>query len=246
MTEEKLVTYETPDEVKSVIDFVLSFPDDFRVDGEYSRREKVWIRIQDLLLTEYEKGPLSRQKYLKISGGLNAAKEWLSDHDALTSLYNRRGFKEFLRREIDETETANGRLTVFVFDVDDLKEINDSLGHDAGDRTLMTVADLTKKFMPKGSLAARIGGDEFALIIPRTSLVESKKVALEIIEGIRQSDPIDGRKISISVGGGEWKAGDDKDKFLKKIDEKALYLAKESGKAVFPGEESGSVLGMIE
>ncbi len=245
MIEEETADSLIPEEVNRLRRFVEKFPEEFEVDERFFERREEWINLHGKLLTEYEKGRLSREEYLELVGGLTTAEQWLSDHDALTGLFNRRGFDEVLKILLEKAETAGDKLTVMVFDIDGLKEINDQFGHNAGDKVIKAVAASIKETGPEGSLSARIGGDEFALIIPRKSLAESKETGLEIINQVKSLPPVDGLKIKISVGGGEWRPGDDQEKFTERINKKAFYPAKESSN-IISNEEGGGVLGMVE
>ena len=89
---------------------------------------------------------------------------FLADRDALTHLYNRRSFSRELERGIAEAARANGCLAVFLLDLDEFKEINDSLGHAAGDALLVRLTGALLASIRQNETLARLGGDEFALI----------------------------------------------------------------------------------
>ena len=102
---------------------------------------------------------------------------YLSTHDHLTGLYNRRYFESQLL-QIDTQE--NLPLSIIMFDVNGLKLVNDSFGHDLGDVLLNKASETIKKACRKDDFIARIGGDEFVLVLPKTSKAETEKIASHI------------------------------------------------------------------
>src|ERR687888_2706879 len=93
----------------------------------------------------------------------------LADLDALTGLHNRRYFHETLARECARAHRYERKLSLIVFDLDDFKEINDRIGHLAGDAVLSEAADRVRDVVRTADIACRVGGDEFAVILPESS-----------------------------------------------------------------------------
>jgi diguanylate cyclase (GGDEF)-like protein len=103
--------------------------------------------------------------------------ERLSRTDGLTLLYNHRFFQERIREEFKRSDRFRQTLALLMIDVDDFKRINDTFGHQAGDRVLRRVARVLRESLRAVDVAARYGGDEFAIILPDTDLQEASEVA---------------------------------------------------------------------
>jgi len=152
--------------------------------------------------------------------------------DALTGLGNYRAFSQQLRNEVMRSRRYGTPLSLMLLDVDGLKQVNDSLGHPAGDRLLRTVASRIVAAVRQIDLPARCGGDEFGVILPNTELEAAKRVAQRVLADIRQKSIMWRRKplpASISVGVGQYQGELTTDEFIRSID-KALYTAKVEGK----------------
>jgi diguanylate cyclase (GGDEF)-like protein/PAS domain S-box-containing protein len=91
---------------------------------------------------------------------------WLANHDPLTGLFNRRGFHEELERIYSEVERSQARAALILFDLDHFKDINDTVGHLAGDELLAKLASELKTRIRKADIPSRLGGDEFAILMP--------------------------------------------------------------------------------
>lgn len=91
---------------------------------------------------------------------------WLANHDPLTGLFNRRGFHEELERLYSEVERNQARAALILFDLDHFKDINDTVGHLAGDELLAKLASELKTRIRKADIPSRLGGDEFAILMP--------------------------------------------------------------------------------
>jgi diguanylate cyclase (GGDEF)-like protein len=127
--------------------------------------------------------------------------EYYSGHDPLTGLFNRRRFAEMLDYEIGRSERHRHEFSVLLFDLDNFKDINDSYGHPAGDDTLIRIAECIRSNLRKGDIASRIGGDEFAVILPETPGAGGRKVAeilRERLRGIRFA-AADGKNYSVTT-----------------------------------------------
>ena len=126
---------------------------------------------------------------------------WLAGSDELTGIANRRSFNEALRRELSRTSRDGRPVALLLIDVDGLKAINDELGHPEGDRALRLVARSTSESVRHGDLVARIGGDEFAVLLPNTDLPVAQTVARRICERLTKlHDPKSNLSVRVSIG----------------------------------------------
>jgi diguanylate cyclase (GGDEF)-like protein len=116
----------------------------------------------------------------KVLSRTMAELEFYSIHDPLTGIHNRRYFNDMLEYEIGRSERHEHAFSVLLLDLDDFKDINDSYGHPLGDEVLKKIAETITAHMRKGDIATRMGGDEFAVILPETP-PEGAKIAAESI-----------------------------------------------------------------
>ena len=121
---------------------------------------------------------------------------YLSYHDHLTGLYNRRYFEQELKN-LDTPE--NLPLSIIMFDVNGLKLVNDSFGHDLGDALLKKSAEAIKKACREEDIIARIGGDEFVILLPRTTAAEAAQISNHIKE-LASDEKAANMELSISYG----------------------------------------------
>ena len=121
---------------------------------------------------------------------------YLSYHDHLTGLYNRRYFEQELKN-LDTPE--NLPLSIIMFDVNGLKLVNDSFGHDLGDVLLKKSAEAIKKACREDDIAARIGGDEFVVLLPKTAASEALQIS-NYIKELASNEKVANMELSISYG----------------------------------------------
>jgi diguanylate cyclase (GGDEF)-like protein len=153
----------------------------------------------------------------------------LADLDALTGLHNRRYFHETLARECARAHRYERKLSLIVFDLDDFKDINDRIGHLAGDAVLAEAAERVRGVVRTSDIACRVGGDEFAVILPESSLEDADQLYRRIQNSVSSRPLGQGGKLYLSAGVAELRAEDDPVAFFQRADE-ALYRAKEAGK----------------
>ena len=168
---------------------------------------------------------------------LHCRVEWLAEHDEMTGILNWRAFRsraEKLLGERDETGMAQPALLILA-DIDRFKRVNDSLGHDAGDQAIRHVAQLLTKLSPEGSVLARLGGEEFAILTKWTSLADARGLAELIRSAVEQSPCVyQGENISLtlSLGIAIGSRSERINAILQRAD-KQLYFAKENGRNTF-------------
>lgn len=166
---------------------------------------------------------------LALSSRVNELKRQ-SQTDALTEIPNRRRFDEYLDQEFQRTLRNQQALSLLMIDIDHFKRFNDTWGHSQGDRVLKNVAQQLRSLIRKPMMPFRYGGEEFAVILPRTD----EKNARVIAERLRQqlnSKPIGRHHISVSIGlaSQEGRRFADQQQLLNAADA-ALYAAKEAGR----------------
>jgi diguanylate cyclase (GGDEF)-like protein len=154
----------------------------------------------------------------------------LADLDALTGLHNRRYFYETLAREVARARRYGRQLALIVFDLDDFKAINDRIGHLAGDAVLAETAERVRDVVRGADIACRVGGDEFAVILPESSTADADQLYHRLL-GVISSGPVGhAGRLSVSAGIAELREDEAPTTFFERADE-ALYRAKEHGKA---------------
>ncbi len=158
--------------------------------------------------------------------------EYAAKHDALTGLYNRREGTHRLSAEHARFDRTGQPFSVILLDIDHFKRINDTLGHDTGDRVIRTVADRLVTGCRQMDVIARWGGEEFLLILPEASLEQARQTA-ERIRRLISEHPVYADKrpleVSCSFGVAEIKQGEAIETLLQRVDER-LYEAKTSGR----------------
>ncbi|OHB61097.1 MAG: hypothetical protein A2167_08915 [Planctomycetes bacterium RBG_13_46_10] len=152
--------------------------------------------------------------------------------DGLTGLANHRTFYEVLERELRRCQRYGGQIAIIMGDIDNLKPINDNYGHRAGDMAIKRVSRKIVSCIRKIDTAARYGGDEFAVILPNTTIAEATGVAQRMVEEVSKSPIVWERQqieISVSIGVGQYD-GDMCPEEVTHYSDEALYAAKQAGK----------------
>ncbi len=158
----------------------------------------------------------------------------LSEHDPLTGLANRRRLQKQLEMEVARARRFAQPLTLALFDIDHFKLLNDRCGHAVGDEALRAVAHTLREHVRKVDMVARIGGEEFVVLLPRTTLSEGRLVAEKLRAAIARSripggDGQPGGRLTVSAGIAEWRPADEPRHLLEAAD-RALYEAKRKGR----------------
>jgi diguanylate cyclase (GGDEF)-like protein len=153
----------------------------------------------------------------------------LADLDALTGLHNRRYFHETLAREVARAHRYQRNLALIIFDLDDFKAINDHIGHLAGDAVLAEAAERVREVVRSADIACRVGGDEFAVILPESRLADADQLYARLQKAVSVRPVGEAGPLRISAGVAELRPDDDSISFFQRADN-ALYGAKEKGK----------------
>jgi diguanylate cyclase len=152
--------------------------------------------------------------------------------DSLTKLHSRYAYEQRMQQEFERWKNENSRLTYTLWDVDKFKSINDEYGHDAGDRLLRRIGLIMNKHKRQDDFVARIGGEEFVLLLPGKTPEQARGAADRLREAVA-STPFNyrgtRRQITISCGITEFREGDTPLTVYKRADQ-ALYDAKNGGR----------------
>jgi diguanylate cyclase (GGDEF)-like protein len=153
--------------------------------------------------------------------------------DALTGVSNRRAFMELTERELNRAKRYGLKVALVMVDLDLFKRINDTYGHQTGDIVLKKFCDICEKDLRGTDIFGRIGGEEFAIVLPDTPFAEAQEVIERIRQDIEKTDVQIGKDSTLhftaSFGMTELTDGTDFDGIFKHADQ-ALYNAKESGR----------------
>ncbi|MBF0160720.1 MAG: GGDEF domain-containing protein [Magnetococcales bacterium] len=152
--------------------------------------------------------------------------------DALTGLVNRRVFEERLLLELSKAERYNQPLVLACLDLDHFKAINDRLGHAEGDAALQRVAQAFAGMVRDSDLLARVGGDEFAMVLPNTSLDNARQLTTRLCQRVADLNirAPDAPPLGVSVGLACWQEGASFKQLWEQADA-ALYRAKAAGRS---------------
>ena len=155
--------------------------------------------------------------------------ERLATTDALTGIGNRRWFETKLKEELARARRYGTRLSLIMFDIDRFKKINDTYGHDVGDKVIKEVVRRVRDMVRESDVFCRVGGEEFVLLLPNTEVGDAMMLAERIRERI-EKEPIDpvGR-VTISLGVVEAHPDEDAETLYKRLDA-VLYSAKREGR----------------
>ena len=172
----------------------------------------------------------------------------LTFHDPLTDLPNRTLLMQHLEQALTRAQQRGGEVATLFIDLDDLKAINDSLGHHAGDHLLVSVSRRLRALLRQGDTIAHFGGDENDVLLEDTDVAEASRVAQRLVERMRMVFTVDGREliatcsVGIALGGS---AGEQPSDLLRRAD-LALHAAKTRGKNRHESFEEAMEVRVIE
>ena len=183
---------------------------------------------------EYTRNVTDRKRFEDDRQRLIDRLEHLSKTDGLTGLLNRRALTEQLEYEIDRARRYGAELSIILCDLDNLKEINDTHGHLAGDMALQLLSATVRNTLRSVDIAGRYGGDEFLLIVPQTALAGAMSIAEKIRSAAWKTEvQLEGeRRITLSLSIGVARLGplsENMDGLISRVDA-ALYTSKSTGR----------------
>ena len=153
----------------------------------------------------------------------------LATTDHLTGIFNRKRFEELLRQEIRRSNRYGTRISVAMFDLDHFKRINDTHGHEIGDKVLQEVAELTKQNLRETDIFSRWGGEEFMILALETDRNGIMRLAEKTRLAIARHAFDSVNQVTASFGIAQYQPGESPASFMKRLDE-ALYKAKNAGR----------------
>lgn len=215
-------------------------PYDQIVRYRHKNGKTVWIRCRGLAIRNEERLPI---RMLGTHIDITELKELeqkfreASITDTLTGISNRRGFTDHLTWAVCHCCRSDQPLSIALVDVDHFKSVNDTFGHEQGDKTLVDVANQLKNSFRKNDFVSRWGGEEFIILMHDTDSDEAFQVCDRVCNDIENKVSIGLRKITVSIGVYTYKSTNDKncktcnvlDTIVPTVD-KALYEAKNTGR----------------
>jgi diguanylate cyclase (GGDEF)-like protein/PAS domain S-box-containing protein len=155
--------------------------------------------------------------------------EELSITDKLTGLYNRMKLDEIMQIKIEGFKRYKMSFSIIILDIDDFKKVNDTFGHDIGDKVLKTIAFIMQKNLRVSDIVGRWGGEEFLILCENTNITQAQIVAENLRKTIEKTNFDIVKNKTVSLGVSEFTESDNAHTIFKRVDD-ALYKAKNSGK----------------
>jgi diguanylate cyclase (GGDEF)-like protein/PAS domain S-box-containing protein len=248
------ITGQTAGALKATTLRAMTHPDDIELDAQSMRQllaaqvpsyqvEKrlrhawghyVWVLVTASIVRDEERWPLyvvTQVQDISERKELARRLEYFVDHDFLTGLFNRRHFEQELTKETDRVARYGTPGAVLVIDLDNFKDVNDTFGHTAGDDVLKGVAALLRARLRQTDIVARIGGDEFAVLLPQTDAGHAQRVADDLVKSLgRQMAMLADHSIHITASIGVTLFDGLTDVEVLAYADLAMYEAKETGR----------------
>ncbi|KAB2925426.1 MAG: diguanylate cyclase [Dechloromonas sp.] len=188
-------------------------------------------RSRDELRSTQQKVAESEARIRELERELETTSD-LVRHDQLTGVLNRRGLDEIFDKEVGRAKRHDTVLSVGLLDIDNFKKLNDSLGHDVGDKALIHLAAVCRETLRPQDTVARFGGEEFIIILPETSLDDAVITMTRLQRELTRRYFMTGNEkilITFSAGVTQMHEADTQASVIKRADE-AMYKAKQTGK----------------
>ena len=218
------------------VEYALAGDDVAGLDKDRGPAGDIWFegRIQPMsTLFEGERAVVWVARNITARSELEAELRRMSETDALTGVFNRRKLMEALRHRIAEFRRYGQPTTLILFDVDHFKRVNDTFGHGIGDRVLCDIAAICSTQLRDSDVLARIGGEEFAVLLSNTDLATGEEVAERLRTSIAEEvqykleQRVD---VTISAGVAALCEGEESVDSVLKRGDNALYAAKHGGR----------------
>ena len=159
----------------------------------------------------------------------NSQLKQIAHTDALTQIWNRYRMEQAIDNEIEAAHRYGRACTLLLFDVDHFKAVNDTHGHEVGDKVLKQLAQIVRDMLRSTDNVGRWGGEEFIVLATETEAQEALKLAERIRAGIAETSFADAGKITVSIGVAQWQKGNSRRDLLERAD-RAMYAAKQAGR----------------
>jgi diguanylate cyclase (GGDEF)-like protein/PAS domain S-box-containing protein len=224
----------------------------FRMTNRVGEWRHLEARVTDLRGDRHVRGVVLNARDVTERVQLDEQLTRQAFHDGLTDLANRALFRDRLDQALARSERSRDALAILLLDLDGFKQVNDSLGHDAGDRLLEQVADRFRSVTRPGDTLARLGGDEFALLLEGADEASALAIADRLLECLAEPLLVANHelKIDTSIGIATHPGGKASGEDLVRHADLAMYAAKEAGRGrreIFQYEmarEFGELLGL--
>jgi diguanylate cyclase (GGDEF)-like protein len=189
-----------------------------------------WVQICYLLFANSVPLLLSTGFFMVASRKIQSQLNELSRHDSLTGILNRRAFLEQCNTEQARHLRHQRPLSMILIDIDHFKKVNDTYGHAAGDAVLIGVCDTVQALLRNSDALGRIGGEEFAILLPETGITSAHTLAERIRNGVAETKMMGGLEVTLSLGVTTFSTEYDRPQDAMRRADTALYQAKSEGR----------------